>query len=756
MAYCPSCGTARSATDEVGARSPEVDRDPDVATAPTANLGRNLRTALAPRVFVGALVGVLVATGALFGAAAVLSTSPYLQDVHPVWLGMLTALAAWGIDVGYGEVEGAAWPSGFLLFAVVLGSCLRLVAFRRAEAVNGLRLAGSITMVLLFMGVLALSMVTIIEVLDPAWADLYGAAAPDASGRSVSVDASRAVVLVPALAVGVVMVASTHRSAPRISVDSWWRAPGLAVTGALRLLLVVLALAALIGPPLVASGREDDRLTGQWVTAPMGDWAIIDWVQHLDGTFVRAAVMQGMSARSPFERGWLGLFAEDTPLVLVPLFVGALGVSVVVGLRIGTQLPPARPRRAPVLLLPVFYAAAWALVVIAFEDSVPVRLDVPTVVGVAFLQGLVCAVSAAFVQPLLMRWPRLAMTMTGAGAHPEVADRLVATRAGRDRKVPHYLLSSSRAGSPAVARRRNAQRAGALAVVAALTGAGLVLTASAPAYARNADVPCVSIFDARETGDIEPPPPEPVGSFADEIDAAEEAMAEATKRADKLLQRLPAGTTDLPGEISEAMADVGSATSSLASANARLRQAQRAYNWADDTGWARRQLEQAQDDYEMFRQWDTDGFWAEQVEDAEKELARAEAALAEERARLDAATAARDASLADLQTAETRLTELNDRLAPYQGIVDEIETLERDALGESVKLVNAQDAWEDEYADRVTAASVDQSHVEGCRAWGTSAVGALGGCAGLLVLGLSTALVTRQRRTRPGETPAPE
>jgi chromosome segregation ATPase len=255
------------------------------------------------------------------------------------------------------------------------------------------------------------------------------------------------------------------------------------------------------------------------------------------------------------------------------------------------------------------------------------------------------------------------------------------------------------------------------------------------------------------SADVAAPANLPDGDFKEAIVDARRARHKSQQNSATLLQSLPAGTLDLPDALSSAKFDLTTDTDALGDAEKRLKRAQQNLYWSDDTESARDELQSAQHDLNEFRDYNFDHFWQHQVDHAEQDLAKAEAAIVDEQAAVDRATSARDQLHANIAAEQAQIAELSAQLSPYQdtidAIADAIADADTDAAVHSLELDRAQKSWTAEFDSRTVTAHADQRSVEACRAWGTSGLGTLSGTAALAVVSLLVAAAARPRKLRP-------
>ena len=133
------------------------------------------------------------------------------------------------------------------------------------------------------------------------------------------------------------------------------------------------------------------------------------------------------------------------------------------------------------------------------------------------------------------------------------------------------------------------------------------------------------------------------------------------------------------------------------------------------------------------------------IDQTEQNFVGAEAAIADERAAVENATATRDELQRNLEAEQAQIADLGSQLSPYQDTIDAIADADTDAAVHSLELDRAQKNWSTEYQNRLVTARDDHRSVEACRSWGTSGLGVLAGSAAVLAISLLVAGAVRPR-----------
>lgn len=181
---------------------------------------------------------------------------------------------------------------------------------------------------------------------------------------------------------------------------------------------------------------------------------------------------------------------------------------------------------------------------------------------------------------------------------------------------------------------------------------------------------------------------------------------------------------------------------------------------ADVGEWERSDLEEAQELYDEFREYDDDGFWADNLQTAKDALAEAEEPLRDAEATRDEAQAAHDATSAVETKARTKVARLDRQLAPHLTSLSTLTTAENALEKLSDERADLDAEWRADHEDATEAVKASNSDVETCRdrarsrVWGAGAFGVVGLL--LLVSSLSTGVSRRRVQPQPQPQPDPQ
>ena len=439
---------------------------------------------------------------------------------------------------------------------------------------------------------------------------------------------------------------------------------------------------------------------------------LADWVLVPNVAVVLAGMLHGatMSSTNYWNDVAMenGLLAGDSPAWAY----AAAGLLLLVGLGVGVRHALRRPVWASawsfVWVAPAVYAALWGflalLTVTRVERGVTGDLadgSVTAAEGLGPIAATLCALVWAFVAllggRLSARWaagwfPLTVARLAGRRMNSGWA-RLLRDRLERDRRrIPGYL--AARASSPEDSETVRIGRSlssghgtATVAVLSLVTAATLLFTPMA--NSSFCGMPYAAQFMAEQQQPSAVPPPE-VQDELDQLTAAADEAATDLKSAEEAAG--PGATRQEAHQAAEA--ELSSANQEVTDLRAAVTQAQAKVSRLSNVGeWERDWLDQARQDYEDLKAYDDDGFWLDQVHEAEDDLYKAEAPLRRAQAALDDTRqqlSDAEARLAEAQGAELQTAEA---FAPYEAKLTALTNATANAGSTQYELKRARDVW---------------------------------------------------------------
>jgi hypothetical protein len=423
----------------------------------------------------------------------------------------------------------------------------------------------------------------------------------------------------------------------------------------------------------------------------------------------------------------VGLFAGGLPALAYAAVVVTLLVCLAVGLRHALRRPQAARVWERVWVAPLLYATLWGLLAlfsgIDFAtvtvgeagdsgSSSASRLGVVSVVLCALVWSFVGLVGAR----LLARWaagwfPRLSVRLAGRRIHPDWAV-LLGERLHRDRRrIPRYVHASAGTGqdSAFVSRALPSGHGTATAAFVATSAAAALLLIPTASASFCGLPPSAQLMDVRAMPASVPPPD--VQRRLDKLKTAHESAAADVRAAETAV----GPGASLRDAHLEAQSELDGAEEQVQDLESALGRAEAKVNRLADVGeWERDWLEDARSDYEEFKEYDEDGFWLDQVHEAEDDLYKAEAPLRKAQADLEdirQELSAAQTELAEKQGAEQKAAAA---FAPYEPKLAELDEATRAEYFARKMLAGAADGWEAQLASAQAAVSAYNADVAQC------------------------------------------
>ena len=356
-----------------------------------------------------------------------------------------------------------------------------------------------------------------------------------------------------------------------------------------------------------------------------------------------------------------GMLAGGAPGELLLGLVGIAVVSVLVGIRFALREPPKVGLLQRAWIAPAFSVLLWlgvsqmARISSTFPGSTDtdggifsapyadVSAGISSLVALGVLWTFLGLLGGRLlVRPVAAAFPRMSRRLAG-GQGDEGWTTLLSERLSAGRSAQQTILGR---GKPTLI----------LALIFIPACALLVLLPS------DGLAGCGNAVTAAMKSDRTPPSTTPPAAIRDNWTAQQAKVDQAQTAADKAVRRAGpgraalAGVTDLRGQLS-------SAETQLSEDRATLSEAQDEVDYASDpVQVAQDDVDVAQSYYDEFSDYDYDGFWLGELNDAKASLAQAQADM-------NAANQARAEAQAAVDATQARVTDLEDRIANLDATV---------------------------------------------------------------------------------------
>jgi hypothetical protein len=498
-----------------------------------------------------------------------------------------------------------------------------------------------------------------------------------------------------------------------------WRVLRRAWRTSAALLAVTVVVASAVA--LVAGARDQ---APQWglplVELPGSDLASFLRLPESGGLLAAVAHGATLFAAGADEDRW-GLIAGNTEASAWTLMLIVLIGSVLVGVRHAFRRPPGERTWALAWTVPVAYAVMWALFAhftqqrtwLSDEDDAFYQSGIGVVS--AFLCALVWGAAATGGGWVAARWvaswfPRTAARLAGRWVHPSWAGLIERRLLMEGARVPRFISAAGRhaddSSHPPLSRGHGTVFAGLAWVLVSLA-----LIALPTANAAECGLP---LSAARQPTQPLPGlvPPSDVQRDFDEMRAEVERLDAAQARA----ERAAGPGVQLRDEMTAAREAAVEAMTAVTEAEDAVTNATRRVDRLADVGdWERDMLEQAQADLEEFREYDSDGFWAGLVADAEEDLLEAEAPLRRAREDLISSQARLSSARATLAAAQSAESAAESAYAPWEERLAAVASTSNAARTALVALDIAEHDWDSAAAEKRAAVARANQDARACR-----------------------------------------